>query len=116
MSRKLSRKVIIRDEADLDPSKVELMQYVHRMFTLKEISTDSNEREMIGVKELLIGSEQVIKNTVCVLHVDNMNVATILEKGSNKYRLHETSLFVHKLCSLWGVELRPVWIPRYDYY
>lgn len=106
--------VKVRDNSDLDLNLVDSLQFVHRMFTKGEIKTDSNFREMIGVKELLIGSENVIKNSIFVLYTDNMNVATILKNGSNKYRLHEIALFIDKLCSLWGVTLRPVWIPRYS--
>ena len=113
VSKSFNNEATVRDKADLDLNMAEALQFVHRMFTAKEVATDSNFREMIGVKELLTGSEKVIKNTMFALHVDNQNVVTILRNGSNKYRLHEIALFIDQLCSLWGVQLRPIWIPRY---
>ena len=112
VSRDLAKEVVVRNKADLNPRDVEDKHFYHRMFTASEIATDSNERELIGAKELLLGSKKVIENSVFVLHLDNLNAATVLEQGSNKYRLQQYALLFDKLCREWGVELRPVWIPR----
>jgi len=72
---------------DLDPNVVEDLYIVHRNLTYTEKAVDSNERELLGAVELLLGCLQFVKNSVFTLHFDNLNAATILEKGSQKFRL-----------------------------
>ena len=60
------------------------VRFTHRMFTQEEIITDINEREMISGRELLIASEELIKNKYVTLHFDNLNAAVIYGKGSTK--------------------------------
>ena len=74
----------MRDKFDLDPDLVENLQYCHRNFDYAEMATDSNEREMLAARDLLVGSKNVVKNSNLALHIDNMNAATIFQKAVQK--------------------------------
>jgi hypothetical protein len=97
---------------DLDPNVVENVFLVHRNLTYAEKVVNSNERELLAAVELILGCLKYIKNTVFTLHFDNMNAATILEKGSPKFRLQNYAIYVANLCTEHNFVLRPVWIPR----
>jgi len=85
---------------------------VHRNLSYAEKAVDSNERELLAAIELLLGCLQFLKNSVFTLHFDNMNAATVLEKGSSKFRLQNYAIFVANLCKMHNIVLKPVWIPR----
>jgi hypothetical protein len=97
---------------NLDPNVVEDMYIVHRNLNYAEKAVDSNERELLGAVELLLGCLQFVKNSVFTLHFDNLNAATILEKGSQKFRLQNYAVYIANICKQYNIELRPVWIPR----
>ena len=86
--------------------------FFHRMLTEREKSFDSNEREIIGVKELFLGSLNFLKNSRIIMHVDNENVEKIVKKGSGKIRLHNHALEIHKFCRDYNINLDVVAIPR----
>jgi hypothetical protein len=75
-------------------------------------TVDSNERELLAAIELILGCVKLLENCILTLHFDNMNAATVLEKGSRKFRLQNYALFVDKICRQYNISLRPVWIPR----
>ena len=103
---------VIRDKYDLDPSLVENYQFVHKMLDEDQKVTDSNEREMIGARELIVGSQKIIKNSNFVLHLENINAAIIFSKGSSKFRLHKYALEIDNLSIAWNFNLKTVAIPR----
>jgi hypothetical protein len=49
----MQKPVIIRDEFDLDPVKIQEFVYCHRNLKYYERVTDSNERELIAAVELI---------------------------------------------------------------
>ena len=110
--RQSCRQAVVRDKYDLNPELVEKIQFTHRMFDYAEIATDSNEREMLAARDLILGSKEVIQNSVLTLHMDNMNAATIFSKGSPKPRLHRYATEIDKLSILWNFKFQPVSIPR----
>ena len=112
VDRDINQVVTVRDGADLNPIYVEKKQFVHKMFTPDEMFTDSNERELMGVKALISGSRETIQDSVLSLQLDSLNAVTIIQNGSNKYRLQKYALHIENLCREWRVKLRPVWIPR----
>jgi hypothetical protein len=97
---------------DLDPRVVKDLYVVHRNLTYEERAVDSNERELLAAIELILGCVKLLENSIFTLHFDNMNAATVLEKGSGKFRLQNYALFVDKICRQYNISLRPVWIPR----
>jgi hypothetical protein len=97
---------------DLDPDEVQEVFMAHRNLSYAEKAVDSNERELLAALELILGCLQSLKNSVFTLHFDNLNAATILEKGSPKFRLQNYAIYVANLCKQHNIVLKPVWIPR----
>ena len=87
-------------------------RFVHRMLTYRERNSDSNERELKAVTELLFGAKDMLRNNVLVLHVDNNNVEKVLKNGSGKIRLQNYALQIEKFCHENCLELMIVTIPR----
>ena len=73
---------------DLDPAVVRDMYVVHRNLTVIEKVADSNERELLAAIELITACAELLRNSVFMLHFDNLNAAIICSKGSSKYRPH----------------------------
>ena len=59
---------VVRDKYDLDPTLVEEFQFVHHMFDHQQVAVDSNEREMIGAREIMVGSRKIVQNSNVLLH------------------------------------------------
>ena len=78
------------------------------MFDEKQIVADSNEREMIGAREVIIGSKDIIENLNVCLHLDNINAAIIFSKGSSKYRLHKYAIEKGNLSLAWNFRLNTI--------
>jgi hypothetical protein len=97
---------------DLDPAVVQDLYFVHRNLTYAEKAMDSNERELLGAVELIIGCLPYLKNCVFTIHFDNMNAAGIVEKGSSKFRLQNYALYIANICHAHNIKIRSVWIPR----
>ena len=47
---------------------------------------------MIGGRELILSSLDMIRNSEVVIHFDNTNAALIFQKGSPKFRLHKYAI------------------------
>ena len=109
--RQSLRVAAVRDDFDLDLRKVDQVKFVHRNFFDFEIATDSNEREILAARELIIGSKSIIANSNFVLHLDNLNAAEIFLKGSPKYRLHKYAIEVDNLSIDWNFRLSTIGIP-----
>ena len=62
------------------------------MLRPKEITVDSNERELLAGLETVYACKDLLKGSVLTLHFDNQNAARILKIGSSKQRLHEYAL------------------------
>ena len=103
---------MVRDQYDLNPSLIEEFKFVHYMFDSFQKQVDSNEREMIGAREVIIGSKDIIKNSNISLHLDNINAAIIFEKGSSKFRLHKYAIEMDNLSIAWNFKLNTIAIPR----
>ena len=73
---------------------------------------NSNERELIAARQLIVGSLHLLKNSVLTLHTDNINSSIILAKGSPKYRLHKYAAEIDSLCIKFNIKLQPIAIPR----
>ena len=84
----------------------------HRMLYEFEISTDSNERELLAAKNSIIGFGEFLRKNCVTIHLDNLNAAEILRKGSTKYRLHKYALQVDDFCLKNEIILNSVNIPR----
>ncbi len=97
---------------DLDPRGVKDLYIVHRNLSYAERAVDSNERELLAAVELILSCVKLLENCIFTLHFDNINAATVLEKGSGKFRLQNYAIFVDKICREYNISLRPVWIPR----
>jgi hypothetical protein len=97
---------------DLDPGVVETLYVIHRNLTYAEKASDSNERELLAAVELLFSCANFLKNNAITLHFDNLNAATIVEKGSSKFRLQSYAILIEKICSQYNIDLNAVWIPR----
>jgi len=106
-----SQPKIVTDH-DLDPRVVQDIYVVHRNLTYDEQAADSNERELLAAVELLMGCSRFLENMVFTLHFDNMNAATIVEKGSGKFRLQNYAMLIDNFCRDKRIVLKPVWIPR----
>ena len=102
----------VRTEHDLDLTKVEDVKFVHRNLFTFEMSSDSNEREMLGARELINGSKSIIENANVLLYLDNINAASIFMKGSPKYRLNKYAIELDNLSMKWNFKLTAVGIPR----
>ena len=101
----------IRDKYDLDLSKCSEVVN-HGMFNTFQIETDSNEREMIGGKRLIMSAEGILRNSNVTLHFDNTNAAIIYGKGSPKFRLQKYAIDIDNLSLQWNFQLNTVAIPR----
>ena len=112
MYQSIERKPIVRDKFDFNPGYIEEKQIMHKMFNLEEISTDSNEREMIGGRQLILSSLDLVKNSEIVIHFDNMNAALIYMKGSPKYRLQKYAIEMDDLALKYNCSLKTSTIPR----
>ena len=88
------------------------MYSVHRNFTAAEMAVDSNEREMLAARELIVGSVSNFKNKNVLLHLDNLNAAKIFMKGSPKYRLQKYANEMDNLSIEWKFNLTTIGIPR----
>jgi hypothetical protein len=97
---------------DLDPNVVDKLFTVHRNLNYAEKAMDSNERELLAAIELFTGCAEYLRNSFFTLHFDNMNAASILEKGSSKFRLQNYATFTERICRNYNVKLKTVWIPR----
>ena len=82
------------------------------MLRPKEISVDSNERELLAGLETVYACKDLLKGSVLTLHFDNQNAAKILKIGSSKPRLHEYALKMSDFCSTYSIVLNTVAIPR----
>jgi len=97
---------------DLDPSVVQTVLVVHRNLSCIEMATDSNERELLAAVHLLTTCLRYLQGAKLTIHFDNMNAATVCEKGSGKFRLQRYATYIADLCEQNGTVIRPVWIPR----
>ena len=102
----------VRDEYDLDPDLIKETTFSHKMFDRREMLADSNERELIAARELIIGSLRILENSVFTIHTDNLNSAIILSKGSPKPRLQKYALEIDNICMQYNFTIQPVGIPR----
>ena len=87
----------VRDEYDLDLKKVNDVKFVHRNLFDFEISADSNEREILAVRELVYGSKSIVRDSNLVIYVDNLNASKIFMKGSPKPRLNKYAVEMDQL-------------------
>jgi Reverse transcriptase (RNA-dependent DNA polymerase)/RNase H-like domain found in reverse transcriptase len=108
----MSPKVIVKDEFDLDPVKVEKLFTVHRNLSYAERAVDSNERELLAAVQLVESCGKVFTGKRLTVHFDNMNAASIVQKGSNKPRLQRHAEHIANLCEQYRLDLHTVWIPR----
>jgi len=84
----------------------------HRPLTFLEKYVDSNERELLAARHMLLSCGPFLCNSVLTCHFDNDNAAIICTKGSGKPRLQRYAVDIADLCDKFNICFRAVWIPR----
>ena len=77
-----------------------------------EASRSSTWREAEAVRRVLVSKAAAFKGKKLKVFSDNMNVKSILSKGSRKPDLQRIALNVNEFCSQREITLIPEWIPR----
>ena len=76
----------------------------------QEKSQSSTCRELEAIQFSLNSSKNKFENkTICT---DNYACSLITRKGSNKPKLHDLALEIHKISSMHNIDLNICWIPR----
>ncbi|XP_076099880.1 uncharacterized protein LOC143069233 [Mytilus galloprovincialis] len=84
----------------------------HGMWVESERSNSSTWKELSAVKKVLLSLINIISGKRVKWFTDNLNVVSIVSKGSTKTILQNLALDIFSACLKYNVNIDIVWIPR----
>ncbi|KAH3847037.1 uncharacterized protein LOC127873650 isoform X1 [Dreissena polymorpha] len=87
---------------------------VYGSWTEQESVASSTWRELEAAYRVIKSNVVILQNKNVMLYSDNKNVLYNFHSGGNVDELHCKCLDVHRICSLYNINLSVIWIPRKD--
>ena len=84
----------------------------YKSFSDQEKFQSSTWRELEAIRFSLSSSKNRFENKTIFWYTDNYAYSLITRKGSNKPKLHDLALEIHKISSTHNIDLNVCWIPR----
>ena len=84
----------------------------YKSFSDQEKFQSSTWRELEAIRVSLNSSKNKFENKTIFWYTDNYACSLITRKGSNKPKLHDLALEIHKISSTHNIDLNVCWIPR----
>ena len=84
----------------------------YKSFSDQEKSQSSTWRELKAIRLSLNSSKNKFENKTIFWYTNNYACSLITKKGSNKPKLHDLALEIHKISSTHNIDLNVCWIPR----
>jgi len=84
----------------------------HEFFSAEEQAESSTYRELLGVYRCLLSLEHRCRDSLVVFQVDNLNLLSIVNRGSRKLPLNELARDLFWFCLRSRIQLRVEWVPR----